>query len=41
MELIALLSTGKGSWGQVAGLIRKGEWEKIYVIGASFAKKVN
>ncbi len=39
MELIALLSTGKGSWGQVAGLIRKGEWEKIIVLGASFAKE--
>ena len=38
MELVALLSTGKGSWGQVAGLIRKGEWEKIIVIGTSFAK---
>jgi len=39
MELVALLSTGKGSWGQVAGLMRKGEWEKIYVVGASFAKE--
>ena len=39
MELVALLSTGKGSWGQVAGLMRKGEWEKIYVIGADFAKE--
>ncbi len=41
MELVALLSTGKGSWGQVAGLIRKGEWEKIIVIGTSFAKDFN
>ena len=38
MELIALLSTGKGSWGQVAGLMKKGEWEKIIVVGPSFAK---
>ena len=38
MELIALLSTGKGSWGQVAGLMQKGEWEKIIVVGPSFAK---
>ena len=39
MELVALLSTGKGSWGQVAGLIQKGEWEKIIVVGAPFAKE--
>lgn len=38
MELIALLSTGKGTWGQVAGLIQKGEWEKVIVVGPSFAK---
>jgi len=38
MELVALLSTGKGSWGQVAGLMKKGEWEKIVVVGTSFAK---
>ncbi len=41
MELVALLSTGKGSWGQVAGLIRNGEWSKIIVIGTSFAKDFN
>ncbi|MFA5061131.1 MAG: hypothetical protein WC494_02360 [Candidatus Pacearchaeota archaeon] len=38
MELVALLSTGKGSWGQVAGLMQKGEWEKVIVVGAPFAK---
>jgi len=38
MELVALLSTGKGSWGQVAGLMKKGEWEKIIIVGTSFAK---
>ncbi|NPE27073.1 hypothetical protein HNV12_03665 [Methanococcoides sp. SA1] len=38
MELIALLSTGKGTWGQVSGLIKKGEWEKVIVVGPSFAK---
>ena len=38
VELVALLSTGKGSWGQVAGLMQKGEWEKIIIVGASFAK---
>jgi len=39
MELVALLSTGKGTWGQVAGLIQKGEWEKIIVLGPAFAKE--
>ena len=39
MELIALLSTGKGSWAQVSGLINHGEWDKIILIGDSFAKK--
>ncbi|MGK0209650.1 MAG: hypothetical protein ACI83O_000931 [Patescibacteria group bacterium] len=38
MELVAVLSTGKGSWGQVAGLMRKGEWAKVIVVGPSFAK---
>ncbi|MBA7660867.1 hypothetical protein ES703_68873 [subsurface metagenome] len=38
MELIALLSTGKGTWGQVAGLIKNNEWDKIIIIGDDFAK---
>jgi hypothetical protein len=36
MELVALLSTGKGSWGQVSGLMKHGEWDKIIVIGDEF-----
>lgn len=39
MELIALLSSGKGSWGQVAGLINQGEWDNILLIGDEFASK--
>ncbi|MCH7850016.1 MAG: hypothetical protein IH845_00025 [Nanoarchaeota archaeon] len=39
MELVALLSTGKGTWGQIAGLMQKGEWEKIILVGPSFAKE--
>jgi hypothetical protein len=38
MELISLLSTGKGTWGQVAGVINQGEWENIIVLGSNFAK---
>ena len=39
MELIALLSSGKGTWGQIAGLMKHGEWEKIILVGSSFAKQ--
>jgi len=39
MELVALLSTGQGTWGQVAGVINRGEWENIIIIGNSFAKQ--
>ena len=39
MELVALLSSGKGSWAQVAGLINRGEWENITLIGSEFAEK--
>ena len=38
MELIALLSTGKGTWAQVSGLMTHGEWDKIILIGSDFAK---
>lgn len=39
MELVALLSTGKGTWSQVAGVINYGEWDKVILIGNEFAKK--
>ena len=39
MELVALLSSGKGSWAQISGLMKYGEWEKIILIGGDFAKK--
>lgn len=39
MELIALLSTGKGSWGQVSGLMKYGEWDNVILLGSDFAKK--
>ena len=37
-QLVALLSKGEGTWGQVSGLIKRGEWEKIVVIGSSYAR---
>jgi len=39
MELIALVSSGKGTWGQVAGVVNRGEWDNIILIGNDFAKK--
>lgn len=41
MELIALLSSGKGSWAQVSGLMKYGQWDNIIIIGDEFAKKFN
>ena len=38
MELIALLSSGQGTWAQVSGLMKYGEWEKIILLGDDFAK---
>ncbi len=39
MELVCFLGSGKGSWGQVAGVINRGDWENIIIIGDEFAKK--
>jgi hypothetical protein len=38
-ELVALLSTGEGTWAQVSGIIKQGDWENIILIGGEFAKK--
>ncbi|MDO8622982.1 MAG: hypothetical protein Q7R52_01950 [archaeon] len=39
MELVALLSTGKGTWAQVSGLMNQGEWDNVLLIGSDFAKQ--
>lgn len=39
MELIAILSSGEGTWAQISGLMKYGEWEKIILIGDEFSKK--
>ena len=41
MELICFLGTGEGTWGQVAGVINKGDWENIIIIGNDLARKFN
>ena len=38
MELVALLSTGKGTWAQVSGLMAHGDWDNIIILGGDFAK---
>lgn len=38
MELICLLSKGEGTWAQVSGLMKYGEWDKIVLVGSDFAK---
>ena len=39
MELVTLLSKGKGKWVQVSGLIEHGNWDKVIVLGDDFAKQ--
>jgi len=33
MELIALLSKDEGSWAQISGLLKHGNWDKIVLVG--------
>ena len=37
--LVAVLSTGKGTWGHVGRLIADEEWEKIILISNEFGKE--
>ncbi len=39
MELIALLSTGKGTWGHVGRLMQEQEWDKIVLLTNDFGKE--
>ena len=39
MELVACLSTGKGTWGHVNRLIQDQEWEKIFLITNEYGKE--
>ena len=38
-DLIAFLSTGKGTWGHVSALIKSEEWSKIYLLTNDFGKE--
>ena len=39
MDLVACLTTGKGTWGHVSRLIADQEWENIYLITNEFGKE--
>lgn len=39
MDLVASLSTGKGTWGHVARLIADNEWDNIFLITNEFGKE--
>jgi len=38
-DLVACLSSGKGTWIEVKNLIEKGEWEKVFLITNDFGVK--
>lgn len=37
VSLVTLISSGKGTWGQVNTLLRQGQWDHAYVICNDFA----
>ena len=37
-QLVALLSTGKGSWAEVAGLMNKSEFDSVFLLTNTFGK---
>ncbi|MBU1245804.1 MAG: hypothetical protein ABIJ20_02215 [Nanoarchaeota archaeon] len=39
MELIAYLSTGKGTWGHVSRMVQDGDFEKVYLITNDYGKE--
>ncbi len=38
-NLIAFLTTGKGTWGHVNGLTNSEEWDKVYLLTNDFGKE--
>jgi hypothetical protein len=38
-QLVTLLSTGKGSWAEVATLINKPEFDEVFILTNSFGKE--
>ena len=38
-ELVACLSSGKGTWGHVARLIKEGKWDKTFILTNEFGRQ--
>ena len=38
-DLVALLSSGKGTWGHVGRLIADGEWDNIFLVTNDFGRE--
>lgn len=38
-SLVAILSSGKGTWGQVSSLIKAKKWDKVYLVCNDFSYK--
>ncbi|HZX11955.1 MAG TPA: hypothetical protein VFE88_00665 [Candidatus Nanoarchaeia archaeon] len=39
MDLVACLSTGKGTWGHVSRMIAEHEWDSIFLVCNEFGKE--
>jgi hypothetical protein len=39
MELVAFVGNDKENWGQVTGLINRGDWEKIFLVKTKDSKE--
>ncbi len=38
-DLVACLSTGKGTWGNIKRIVEDGEWDNIFLITNDFGKE--
>jgi hypothetical protein len=38
-DLVCILSTGKGTWAEVAKLIRAEKWSKVFIVTNDFGKE--
>ena len=38
-NLVACLSSGKGTWGNIKRIIEEGKWEKVFLITNDFGKE--
>jgi hypothetical protein len=38
-DLVACLSTGKGTWGNIKRIIEEGKWDNVFLISNEFGKE--